>query len=246
MRTLRVGVSLKAYFGYRASVSWLEAAIELAAASPAVRDGRVEVFLAPSAPVLETAVRLARNTPVQICAQDCSAWPTGAHTGETTAELLAELGVAMVELGHAERRRDHGETDEVIALKTEAATLWGLTPLVCVGESERGTPAEAARVCLDQLTRTLDPAAPAVIAYEPVWAIGAAHPADPDHVSAVATVLREHLGDRDQRPILYGGSAGPGLLHSLGPAVDGLFLGRFAHDIRNLGRVLDEADAAAA
>ncbi|MGB3910214.1 MAG: triose-phosphate isomerase family protein [Pseudolysinimonas sp.] len=246
MRTLRIGVSLKAYFGYRASISWLEAAIELAAASPAVRDGSVEVFLAPSTPLLETAVRLSRNTPIVVCAQDCSVWPTGAHTGETTAELLAEMGVSMVELGHAERRRDQGETDAVIARKTEAATLWGLTPLICVGEPERGTPADAARVCLDQLTRTLEPAAPALIAYEPVWAIGADHPADPGYVSEVATALREHLGDREQRPILYGGSAGPGLLHSLGPAVDGLFLGRFAHDIRNFDRVLDEAAAAVA
>lgn len=239
MNPLRIGVSTKAYFGYRASLDWLERAIAVADACPAVRDGRLEFFVAPSTPLLDAAVRLARGTRVVISAQDCSEHPAGAHTGETPAELLAELGVGMVELGHAERRRNQGETNVVIGRKVGRAVAAGLTPLLCVGETARRTPVEAARECARQVAAVLDPAGPAVIAYEPIWAIGAERPADPEYVVAVATELRARLGA--PWSIVYGGSAGPGLLPGLRPAVDGLFLGRFAHDVAQLGRVLDEA-----
>ena len=103
--------------------------------------------------------------------------------------------------------------------------------------------------CLDQLGSALEPARAAgaggrlIIAYEPVWAIGAPQPASPDHVRAVCSALRTHLaGDElfTEAGVIYGGSAGPGLLPQIADDVDGMFLGRFAHDPAAVGRILDE------
>jgi triosephosphate isomerase len=156
--------------------------------------------------------------------------------------MLAELGVSLVEIGHAERRALFGEDDGVVARKVRAAVDAGLTPLLCIGEQARTGPEEAAAVCLSQVRAAVagdeELVRRLVLAYEPVWAIGADRPAAPDYVNAVAALIREGLGAAC--PVIYGGSAGPGLLPQL-PAVDGLFLGRFAHDAGNLGRVLDEA-----
>ena len=174
--------------------------------------------------------------------------------------LLAELGVRLVEIGHAERRRHFGEDDAMVALKVKAADDAGVTPLLCVGEeAATGCGRRSGRrrrsrrhVCV----RTdrgrgrwrLGARARLVIAYEPVWAIGAAEPASAGYVSAVVRSLRELLashpldGGRSlpELPVIYGGSAKPGLLPTL-EGVSGLFLGRFAHDAANFGKVLDEA-----
>ena len=128
-----------------------------------------------------------------------------------------------------------------VARKVAAAQRNGLRPLLCVGEERREAPEEAARICLEQIRLAgIDPQGPSpVIAYEPVWAIGAPQPADPDYVCAVADHLRQGLNI--EHTLLYGGSAGPGLLPRLYPHVDGLFLGRFAHDPSNIALILEEA-----
>ena len=116
-------------------------------------------------------------------------------------------------------------------------------PLCCVGENERGAPPEAAQACLAQLETLLDVAAgkEIVVAYEPVWAIGASAPAPAEYVADVCEHLRARLDSYAGRSrLLYGGSAGPGTYRSLVPAVDGLFLGRFAHDTRALAQVVTE------
>jgi triosephosphate isomerase len=156
--------------------------------------------------------------------------------------MLAELGVSLVEIGHAERRRLFAEDDAVVARKVRAAVGHSLTPLLCIGEPDKLDAGAAADFCVGQVLAATegDSALPSrlVLAYEPVWAIGAQEPAPPQHVNAVLTRIRGALGPGC--PIIYGGSAGPGLLPQL-PAADGLFLGRFAHDAANLARVLDEA-----
>ena len=232
------------YLGYQASLDWLTAMREIVA-TRAPLSAELTVFVAPSFPVLESARSILAGTGVVLGAQNCST-AGGALTGEVSPALLAELGVGLVEIGHAERRRLFGETDAVVALKTEAAASAGLTPLLCVGETVRSSPASAARVCLEQVSAGLSASVPlddVVVAYEPVWAIGAAEPAEPGYVNEVVGQLRELLQQRlgGGRPsIIYGGSAGPGLLARL-DAVDGLFLGRFAHDSAGFGQVLDEA-----
>jgi triosephosphate isomerase len=236
MATSYIGVSTKAYLGYDETLAWLSGVRAVLDARPGLADAGIQAFVIPSSPLLLAARDALDGTGCWIGAQDAH-WSAGAATGGVSPALLAELGVTLVEIGHAERRRIFGETDEQIALKTAAVLEAGLIPLLCVGEPSRVDPAEAARVCAAQV-RSAVPAGrhgDVILAYEPWWAIGAAEPASPDYVNAVVRELRT-LGCRG---VVYGGSAGPG---TLGPLhVDGLFLGRFAHDPANFGRVLDEA-----
>jgi triosephosphate isomerase len=228
--------------------------------------------------MLPAAAEILAGAPVLLGAQDCG-WADGPWTGEVAPSMLAELGVRLVEIGHAERRAHFGESDAVVALKVRAADDAGLTPLLCVGEDSAGTGSAgaglagtgsagaglagtgsagagssggsadagaAARFVYRQIEAAVGGdwalAARLIIAYEPVWAIGAAEPADASHVSDVVSHLRSRLAVHGlpDLPVIYGGSAKPGLLPRLG-GVSGLFLGRFAHDAANFGRVLDEA-----
>lgn len=166
--------------------------------------------------------------------------------------MLKQIGCDIVELGHAERRAlPFNETDEMIALKAQAAVRNQLIPLICIGERNRSAIASegvgiAVRECSTQVNTILDAVdgdRDIIFAYEPVWAIGAAEPAGKDHVLAVVGQLRklvEAKGRRGAVRFLYGGSAGPGVWQGLKGGVDGLFLGRFAHDVGNVERVFKE------
>ncbi|WP_345800362.1 triose-phosphate isomerase family protein [Microbacterium sp. AZCO] len=250
MAEVTVGVSLKTYFGHERARAWFADVAHRTSAHPAVTDGSVRFFVIPTYLQIPAALTAFQGTPVLIGAQDVSAFEPGAYTGEVTAAELVEAGVRVAEVGHAERRRLFGETDEVVAAKAAAALRHGLAPVLCIGESERGAGRDAAAATVAQLDADLAgaPAGPVIVAYEPVWAIGAPEPAPAEHIVAVARALREALDARPDRAgsvVIYGGSAGPGLLTELGDAVDGLFLGRFAHDVDNLLAVLDEAAARA-
>ncbi|WP_018762187.1 triose-phosphate isomerase family protein [Arthrobacter sp. 135MFCol5.1] len=240
---LYIGVSTKMYLGYQESLRWLSEVRSIVDDRPglAAQDSPVRVFVIPSFPVLEQAARILAGSPVLLGAQNC-AWGDGPLTGEVSPGMLAELGVRLVEIGHAERRRLFAEDDAVVARKVRAVVGHSLTPLLCIGEPDRLDAGAAADFCVRQVRAATggdtDLLPRLVLAYEPVWAIGADEPAAPHHVNAVLGLIREALGPGC--PVMYGGSAGPGLLPQLG-AADGLFLGRFAHDPANLGRVLDEA-----
>src|SRR5690606_2597669 len=179
-----IGVSTKMYLGSEQSLAWLAGIREqlLARTAEGPESSKAIAFIAPSFPVLESAARILHGTGSQLAAQNCAA-KDGAATGEVSAGMLAELGVQIVELGHAERRADFGEDDAVVAAKVRAATAAGLRPLLCIGELEHGDAASAARQCLDQVSAALgsgtdqeiDPSS-VLFAYEPVWAIGAAQP----------------------------------------------------------------------
>jgi triosephosphate isomerase len=241
-------VSLKTYFGHRQAIEWCARVAERVRTHPAVASGEVVFFVIPTYLGVLPALEAFADTPVLVGAQDVSAFEPGAYTGEVSAAELAEAGVRIAEIGHAERRRLFGETDDVVAAKTAAAVRHGVTPVLCVGESVQVDATDAATATVAQLRADLADAAPGpiIVAYEPVWAIGALEPAPVDHIVTVAGALREALDalpDRGGSAVIYGGSAGPGLLTELGDAVDGLFLGRFAHDVENLLAVLDEAAA---
>ncbi|MBT2500130.1 triosephosphate isomerase [Agromyces sp. ISL-38] len=249
--SVSVGVSLKMYFGHADARRWFERVAELAVTHPAVIDGRVECFVIPTYVQLLPAIEAFRGTRVVVGAQDVATEDAGAYTGEVSAAELAEVGVRLAEVGHAERRRFFGETEDVVAGKTAAALRNGLTPVLCLGEAERLEATDAAAEVVRQLHAALHgaPAGRVIVAYEPVWAIGAPEPAPVGHIAIVASALRDAVDALDGRhdsTVIYGGSAGPGLLTQLGDAVDGLFLGRFAHDPAALADVLDEAAALAA
>ena len=258
--TTYIGVSTKMYLGYRDCLDWLEQVRNAVDSRPALAAGRVVPFVIPAFPMLPAAAAILAGSPVRLGAQNCG-WADGPWTGEVSPSLLAELDVSLVEIGHAERRRYFGEDSVLIARKVRAADAAGITPLVCVGEEtcDDGTVAGAAAAAAFVYQQIADAAggdwalaSRLVIAYEPVWAIGAAEPAGGDYVSTVVRSLRALLNAHNAEagatlgdlPIIYGGSAKPGLLPTL-DGVSGLFLGRFAHDAANLGRVLDEALALA-
>ena len=190
-------------------------------------------------------------------AQEMHAEDAGAHTGDVSAPMLVDLGCTWVELGHVERRRDYGESDERVAAKVAQALRFGLTPIVCVGELRREDAAGAAETVPAEVARCLasvpgDRRDRVVIAYEPAWAIGAgAVAAEPRHVLAVHEAIHRWLrspeGGGVAGRVIYGGSvdeaAAGSLLDSGG--IDGLFVGRAALDPRVFGRLARLVDPAA-
>ena len=179
----------------------------------------VEVAVMPPYPYL-AAARAAATT-VAIGAQDASAHAAGAFTGEVAATMLKECGCRYVILGHSERRQYHAENDAVVAAKFLAVQAAGLTPVLCVGESLAQRDAgETDAVVGAQLRAVLAAAgvaafANAVLAYEPVWAIGTGRTATPEQAQAVHALLRGIVAESSASiagslRILYGGSVKPG------------------------------------
>lgn len=243
-----LGVSLKMYFSYQRTLEWCRAIAAQLDAEAWVRSGHIDVFVIPSFPML-AAARDILGSRARVGAQDVFWEDQGAYTGEVSPAVLRELGCDIAEIGHAERRRYFAENDQQIAAKTAAAWRNGLTPVLCVGEAQHGPVPQAVTGCLAQLDSALAHARSAqltgelIVAYEPQWAIGATQPASPQRIGEVCQALRQGVAERcgNAGRVIYGGSAGPGLLSQLGGQVDGLFLGRFAHDPAAFARILDEA-----
>lgn len=241
-----VGASLKMYFDLPSTDRYIE---EVAKLSKAADEANVDLFVIPDFVALIPASQKLANTNVQLGAQNCASAASGAFTGEVSAKTLKQAGVKIVEIGHAERRRLFGETDQDVAAKAKLIAEEGMIPLVCVGEKSKSSIASQAvgtaiSECKPQVAAAVSAIpdnAELIIAYEPVWAIGASQPAGADHVVAVAQNLRALVAGRSGRTrILYGGSAGPGTFQQLKDGADGLFLGRFAHDPNNLHKVITE------
>ena len=148
-------------------------------------------------------------------AQDVSAHESGAYTGEVSADMLRDFAVRYAIVGHSERRQYHGETDAVVASKAQRALATGITPIVCVGESQAEREAgQTVGVVKRQLAAVIHAnghcISEIVVAYEPVWAIGTGLTATPEQAQAVHAVLRAQLqaatAHADRVSILYGGS----------------------------------------
>src|SRR6185437_5767219 len=145
------------------------------AGAPALA-GKADLMVCPPATLLMAFAAIAADTGVRIGAQDCAVEASGAHTGDLSAEMLADAGAKAVIVGHSERRADHGESDALVRQKAQAVWRAGLTAIVCIGETrEQRDAGKTLDICGAQLKGSLPDGSTAgnlVVAYEPVWAIG--------------------------------------------------------------------------
>jgi triosephosphate isomerase len=187
-------------------------------AGAAALAGKADLMVCPPATLIARFAAAARGSVVMIGGQDCHAEPSGAHTGDISAEMLADAGARAVIVGHSERRTDHHETDAQVRAKALAAWRAGLTAIVCVGEHRAQREAgETLAVVGGQLDGSLPDGATGanlVVAYEPVWAIGTGLTPTVADVAEVHAFTRQSLVRRygaagEGVRILYGGSVKP-------------------------------------
>ncbi|MEM7051657.1 MAG: triose-phosphate isomerase [Acidobacteriota bacterium] len=194
-----------------------------------------EVAIFPPAPLLDTVERHLTGSAVRWGGQDLHPEDAGAHTGDTSARHLVDLGCHWALCGHSERRQDHGEDDALVAAKAAAAVRHGLEPMLCLGETREER--RAGRT-MEVLRRQLLSALPHLgkrfaLAYEPVWAIGTGETATPELAQEAHAFLRSLLAESlaeeaaQATRILYGGSAKPANAASLiaQPDLDGFLVG---------------------
>jgi triosephosphate isomerase len=248
-----VGTSTKMNLTSTETAAWIERILPL---TSAIDD--VDLFVLPPFPAIWAARQALAGTGWAWGAQDVHPDDAGAHTGDVSAPMLADLGCTFVECGHSERRRDYGESDALIARKVAAIVRAGMTPILCVGEPTPGDTGAAsafvaAQVAADLALLTPEAVGRVVIAYEPVWAIGVgARPADPAHVEAVHAAIRRQATSMAAEPsgirVIYGGSvdaaSAPAILDR--PGIDGLFVGRAALDPGNFAAIARAASSRAA
>lgn len=198
--------------GSQASIEQL-----LAGLKAGLSQGKAEVLVCSPYPYLAQVSGLLEASFISWGAQNASQHESGAYTGEVSVAMLKEFGCSYVILGHSERRALYLETDEQIADKFCAVQAGGLTPILCVGETlEQREAGQTLEVVASQLMAVVDKAgiqafSKAVVAYEPVWAIGTGLTATPDQAQEVHKALREKLAEKDGAiadaiSILYGGS----------------------------------------
>jgi triosephosphate isomerase len=180
-----------------------------------------DLLVCPPFTVLEAVARTLDGTPVAVGGQDCHALHEGAHTGDISAAMLRDAGATWVIVGHSERRQNHGETDELVREKVLAAVQAGLTPIVCVGETEdQRASGQETEVVGWQIAGSLPKPFAGVVAYEPVWAIGTGRTATEQDVATMHAFIRDELvrqfGEAGNGiRILYGGSMRPANAGSL-------------------------------
>ncbi|HEX7021611.1 MAG TPA: triose-phosphate isomerase [Trueperaceae bacterium] len=215
---------------------------------------RVDVAVLPPFTDLRSVQTLVDGDRLRIRygAQDVSAYPSGAYTGEISAAMLAKLGCSYVVVGHSERRHYHGEDDALVAAKAKAVLDAGMMPIVCVGEPL------AVRQAGDHVAHTIGqvdgalaglPAArvaTSVVAYEPVWAIGTGEVATPDDAQEVCAAIRARVRERhgdeaaEKLRVLYGGSVkgdnAGGIM--VEPDIDGALVGGASLDADDFVRIV--------
>lgn len=177
-------------------------------------DPACDILICPPATLLREMARVAVGSSVKMGGQNCHAEPSGAHTGDISAEMLKDSGARYCIVGHSERRADHGETNAIVRAKAAATLRAGLVAIICVGETlEEREADKTLDVITEQVKNSLPAGATAtniVVAYEPVWAIGTGKTPTTLDVKAVHRHIREELSriinDADRVRLLYGGS----------------------------------------
>ncbi len=221
--------------------------------TPIALSAPCKVVLAVPFTAIKPCADKARGTNIIIAAQNMNDASEGAFTGEIAAAMLKDAGAEYVILGHSERRSLFHETNAFINKKVKRATLMGLKPILCIGETrDERADNKTASVIKEQLTECLrDVVGAFVLAYEPVWAIGTGKPATPQDVQTVAALCREILAEivnadvAAETAILYGGSvvkdnAGAYLQE---PDIDGLLIGSASLDPDTLITIIGEVQS---
>ena len=220
--------------------------------APAARQATaVELVIAPPFTALAAAIEAVRGVPLEVAAQDVFFEREGAYTGAISAPMLSDLGVSYVIIGHSERRRLFGETDEWVKLKVGAALAAGLETIVCIGETLAEREQGQTLAVLDRQIATglesikAEQVASLVIAYEPVWAIGTgrnatAAQAQEAHHHIRGRLREKHGSAADRCRILYGGSVKPANIREIVDQadVDGALVGGASLDAREFAEIV--------
>jgi len=250
-----VGAGMKMYLTRSELEAWVDGCLGWIAEA-----ARIDLFFLPSFPYLPIVAERLRGSKLAYGAQNMHWEDRGAFTGEVSPLMLKDFGATYVELGHAERRRDCGETNATVNRKVRAALRHGLVPIVCVGEG-RHDALHADTLLREQVVEALEGVRPAelgqvVIAYEPVWAIGVTSAAAPDYVAerhrSIRLAIADRFGQEDALAprIIYGGSVTTDSARELLrlEEVEGLFVGRAALDpavFRQIASLARDASAGA-
>lgn len=214
----------------------------------------VEVVLAPPFPYLTAMKERLSRFGIEVGAQTLNAEASGPHTGEVSGEMLADVGVSYVIVGHSERRMLYNETDADVARRAQAALAVDLKPILCVGETlEQRDAGKTSDVVLSQIGHLMaslrpDQRSQVVIAYEPVWAIGTGRTATPEQAQEVMATIREYQSSFDKElgdslRLLYGGSMNAGNARELlgQPDIDGGLVGGASLKIKDFLTICNEA-----
>jgi triosephosphate isomerase len=214
-----------------------------------------EIVVAPPFTSLATVVEAARNTRIGVAVQNIHFEKQGAFTGEVSADMAKDAGAEYAIIGHSERRRMFGDTDETVNRKVHAALAAGLTPIVCIGETLAEREDGSTNAVLDRQVRvglagcTAAQVADLIIAYEPVWAIGTGKNATPAEADAAHRHIRALLATlfgaeaADACRIIYGGSVKADNIAALRalPDVDGALVGGACLDVQSFFQIVDTA-----
>lgn len=221
-------------------MSWVFKPADFNAFFPSEDRQHLDVLICPPATLLSSMLD-PEQTSVWLGGQDCHKSESGAHTGNVSAEMLKDAGASYVIVGHSERRAE-GDTDADVNAKAKAAARAGLTPIICVGETEKERDAgKAQAVVAAQIKASVPKLKDYVIAYEPVWAIGTGKTATPEDVDEMHNAIREQVGAKVR--ILYGGSVKPANAENLLALknVDGALIGGAGLEMESLAAIAKAA-----
>jgi triosephosphate isomerase (TIM) len=254
MRTPFIAANWKMYKTVHEAVSFIKEFRKLA---DAVHD--VEIVVAPPFTALRPVVEAAHASTIGVAGQNLHWEREGAFTGEVSAPMLKEAGAEYVIIGHSERRRLFGETDQTVNRKLTAAVAAQLTPIVCIGETLEERDGNETLTVLDRQIKTgldgltADQIAALVVAYEPVWAIGTGRNATPAQAGEAHAHIRGRLRQwfggvaAEQCHVIYGGSVKPDNIRDLSSLedVDGALVGGASLDVRSFFEIVSRSRAAA-
>lgn len=205
-------------------------------------EGREIVLCAPFTSLTVMSKNL-HGSRIKLGAQNIHWELEGAYTGEISGEMLQEIGVSYVIVGHSERRQYFGETDETVNLRLKAAQKSGFTPILCVGETkEQRDAGETENIIINQLKADLVDVDQSnlIIAYEPIWAIGTGDTCESQEANRVIGIIRQQLDNQDV-PIQYGGSVKPGNVDEImsQPEIDGALVGGASLEPSSFARIVN-------